>query len=330
MALWAEACFAQAPDFNWTITDLIEQAPRPYAIGHKGYGINLGEAADLPIENTTAAVRKAFRKGAYIVDVDATVTADGVAVLLARDFLHDYTCVNSLTYKQLKQRLHHVPTLKQVLRVAKHYAKTSTDISGLVNIQLGAPSPLCDPYDISSSVLVHSTVEAINKSNTSAQVIIESNSPTILAQAANLNRTIARNLSLTAIQLLDAQTLSHATGLTYIAIEKQAGFGLQWAEMGLFFRQPSYTHLEQFSFTAYLTDAMFITLDKQAANQIEQLAPAGVQLWLAELQKSGIQVITYTANSRVEWNKHMLYGADGIQSNDVPMAINQQNGIQHW
>lgn len=329
-ACWGQLSFAQKPDFNWTVADLIQQAPRPFAIGHKGYGINLGEDAARPIENTTAAVRKAFRKGAYLVDIDVAVTADGVAVLLARDFLHDYTCVNSLTFTQLKQRLHHVPTLKQVLRVAKHYATSSEDISGLLNIQLNAPSPLCDPYDIGDRVLVHTALEAIAKTGTSAQVIIESNSPTILAQVATLNRTIARNLSLTAAQLLAPQHLTDATGLPYAALAKQAGFGLQWAEIGLFFRQPSYANLEQFSFTAYLTDATFITLDKPATNHIEQLTPAGTQLWLAELQKNGIQVITYTANTRTEWNRQAYLGADGIQSNDLPMAINQQKGVQHW
>jgi len=145
---------------RWTIDDLLADKPRPFVIGHRGFGENLGENPDKPIENTIASVRRAFKEGASIVEVDVVMTADNKAVVLHDDFLDDFTCVNTLTIDELKQHLPYVPpSLKQVLNVAKKFshrnpAKDSEHISGLVNIEVKTPAPLCDPNDITETDLV--------------------------------------------------------------------------------------------------------------------------------------------------------------------------------
>ena len=107
---------------RWVIDDVLTSDTVPFAIGHRGYGVNLGEIPDEPIENTTRAVRKAFREGIQIVEVDAVLTADGVAVALHDDFLPDLTCVNTLTFEELKEVLPEVASLRQILKVSRTYS----------------------------------------------------------------------------------------------------------------------------------------------------------------------------------------------------------------
>jgi len=80
---------------RWVIEDVLaSDDSSPFAIGHRGFGVNLGENPDKPIENTARSVRKAFRAGVQIVEVDVVMTKDHQAVALHDDFLADYTCVN--------------------------------------------------------------------------------------------------------------------------------------------------------------------------------------------------------------------------------------------
>lgn len=41
---------------RWTYADVFESGVMPFAIGHRGYGANLGEVTDLPIENTAKSI----------------------------------------------------------------------------------------------------------------------------------------------------------------------------------------------------------------------------------------------------------------------------------
>src|ERR1044071_3919071 len=88
-----------------TAEDFLRLDVRPIAIGHHGVGPNQGENPDLPIENTVESVRLAYHLGARVVEVDVQLTADGRVAVFHDDFLSDYTCVHSLTLKQLQQRL---------------------------------------------------------------------------------------------------------------------------------------------------------------------------------------------------------------------------------
>lgn len=329
-SLLVSECWAKSSAYDWTVNDLLTLEQRPFAIGYRGYGTNLGENTATPLENTTAAVRKAYRKGVSMVDVDVVVTADGQAVLLRSDFLQDYSCVNALTYDQLKQREHQVPTLKQVLRVVKEYSKESPSLSGLINLDLTPPSPLCDPHDISEQLLVHSVIETVAHTQTDQQVVIESSSPSMLSLAANLAPSIARSLSVHPLQLMPTEYVSSVTGYTPTPIAKQTGFGLTWAEIGPQYRMPLYASVEQAGFTAYLTSATFISLSDNTLAFADATRSGGARLWLDELGKAGIQVIMHRADTRQEWNNARALGVDGIQTNNIPMAINKQKGRQSW
>lgn len=322
--------WAEKYSYNWTIEDLLNLERRPFAVGYRGYGENLGENSARPLENTAEAVRKAFRKGVSMVDVDVVVTADGQPVLLRSDFLQDYSCINALTYEQLKQREHQVPTLKQVLRIAKEYSQESATLSGLINLDLKAPSPLCDAYDISESLLVHSVIEAVHLTDTTEQVIVESSSPSMLTLASNLSPTIAKSLNLNTLQLLDYDQIETVSGYAPTRLNKQTGFGLQWAEIGPLYRIPLYKNIEQAAFTAYLADTSFITVTDHLLDHIETSTQLGAQAWIEKISKTGVQIIMHAADTKREWNNARFLGIDGVQTNNVEMAIDKQHGRESW
>ncbi len=86
----------QSNRWRWTIEDIFNPEETPFAIGHRGYGENLGEIENQLIENTARAVRRAYRKGIKIVEVDVVLTRDNRVVALHDDYLDDFTCVNIL------------------------------------------------------------------------------------------------------------------------------------------------------------------------------------------------------------------------------------------
>ena len=94
-----------------TAEDFLRLGVRPIAIGHHGVGPNsiANPNPALPIENTVDSVRQAYRLGAHVVEVDVQLTQDGQLAVFHDDFLHDFTCINTLTLDQLQQRLPFVP-----------------------------------------------------------------------------------------------------------------------------------------------------------------------------------------------------------------------------
>ena len=113
---------AQGHSVQWELEDVLG-GPAPFAFGHRGFGANLGEHPDLPIENTTESVRLAYRSGIRIAEVDVQVTVDGHAVAFHDDFLPDYTCINDLTYDELVALNPNIPKLKHVLNVARSFTR---------------------------------------------------------------------------------------------------------------------------------------------------------------------------------------------------------------
>jgi len=108
---------------RWTLEDVFGTEVKPFAIGHRGYGENKVYSHDTPVENTKKAVKRAFKEGVQMVEVDAVLTGDGKAVALHDDFLTDGTCVNSIDLDDLKDRLEHVSSLKQILKTARKFTK---------------------------------------------------------------------------------------------------------------------------------------------------------------------------------------------------------------
>ncbi|HEY5602317.1 MAG TPA: glycerophosphodiester phosphodiesterase [Gammaproteobacteria bacterium] len=311
---------------RWTIDDLLAEQPRPFVIGHRGYGENLGENPDQPIENTIASITRAFKEGVSIVEVDVVMTADQHAVALHDDFLSDFTCVNTLTFGELKKRLPYVPTLKQILNVAKQFsqrnpAKDNDSISGLVNIEVKTPAPLCDPDDNTEAKVVASVLRAVEKTKSSQQVIIEAFSPAILGMFAAEAPAIKRNFSINILQLLSQEEVEALTGLPVTLIDKNDGFGLQWAEIGVIFRLPGYRSIEEYINVAYGLGADLVTLDKLIPGQFDSLQPGSAALLVAQLHALGFNVTAYTVDTEAEWLFMSAIGIDAIYTNDIPLGL---------
>ncbi|WP_455208398.1 glycerophosphodiester phosphodiesterase [Kaarinaea lacus] len=327
LLLLSNAAFAGSDrQARWTIDDLLADQPRPFVIGHRGYGENLGENPDIPIENTVASVRRAFKEGVSIVEVDVVMTADHKAVALHDDFLSDLTCVNTLTFGELKKRLPYVPTLKQVLNIAKQFSqrnpvKKNDRISGLVNIEVKTPAPLCDPDDTTEAPLVAAVLHAVEKTRSQQQVIIEAFSPAITAMFAAEAPDIKRNFSINLLQLLSPEQVEAITGLPVTLIDKNAGFGLQWAETGVFFRLPGYSSIEEYINVAYATGATLVTLDKLIPFQAEVTQPGSAALLIGQLHALGFNVTTYTVDTEAEWMFMSTIGIDAIYTNNIPMGL---------
>jgi len=311
---------------RWSVDNLLTDKPRPFVIGHRGYGENLGEIPGKPIENTVASVTRAFKEGVSIVEVDVVITADRIAVALHDDFLDDFTCVNTLTYRELKKRLPYVPTLRQVLRVAKRFShrhpfKKGDRISGLVNIEIKTPAPLCDPDDTSEARLVAAVLQAVQKTKSTKQVIIEAFSPAIMEMFAAEAPTITRNLSINILQLLGPDEVEALTGLPVRLIDKQAGFGLQWAEIDGFFRLPGYSSIEEYIDVAFATRATLLTLDKLILGQLDEIQPVSATDFVEQLHSLGFNVTAYTVDTEQEWFVLSDIGIDGIYINDIPLGL---------
>lgn len=142
------------------------------------------------------------------------LTKDGIPVVKHDDFLSDYTCVNTLTFEELKERHHYVPSLRQLLHVARSfsYKSNSERASGIVNIEIKTPAPLCDPADTSIPALVDKVLTDIKQSKMSEQVVIESFSPEIIYKVS-AQTDIPVVLAVSFLQFLDPQTIKQLTGL---------------------------------------------------------------------------------------------------------------------
>lgn len=301
----------------WTITDLIDNAPRPYAIGHRGLGENLDPDSALPIENTIAAVVKGFEAGLPIVEVDVVLTKDGHAVAVHDDFLADYTCINTLTYSELTELHAHIPKLKEVLRKSKKWAKHSPQLSGLVNIEIKPPSPLCDPDDSTEIALVEAVHKAISRSKTHEQVIIESFSPSIIKISELRLPEVKHNISTSAVQYLSREQVAAYTGLTVTDIDKDAQLNLQWFEIGPIYRLPGYTSIDEFVYVNVASNSTFITLDINLLKQIEAQLPGAASGLVGQLKQMGFVTTAFTVNTQDEWAFLTSVGIDGIFINNV-------------
>jgi len=323
----------------WTIDDLLLNQARPITIGHRGYGENLGENPNKPLENTIESVSQAFSEGVSIVEVDVVVSSDGHAVALHDDYFGDlsnYVCVNVLTYDQLKEIFHHVPTLKKVLRTAKKFARKSETVSGLVNIEVKTPAPICDPLDYTEMMLVHSVIDAVNKTQTHEQVIIEAVSPALMGMFMTEAPELKRNYSANALQFMTPSMIEATTGLHVELIDKQAGFGLQWAEVGpefgpIFlpvFRLPGYVDLvtgladiNGFIQVAAFTGSQIITFDKLILQQMEATIPGSAQLLIHSLHQNNFTVTVYTIDNAIEWTWFATLGVDAIYTNEISLGL---------
>lgn len=322
--LWlaAGATPALADDLapRWTLEDFLQTAERPYVVGHRGTGVNWALGPQ-PIESTALAVRAAYLAGVQLVEVDVQLTADGQVVALHDDFLPDWTPVNSLTLVQLRQRFPQVATLAEVLREAKRANALAQDApSGLLIVELKQPSPFADPGDVGEDPLVDATVAEIRNAEMSSQVLFESFSPTLLLRALADAPEIARGLAVNPLQLLTPAEAEQVTGLPVTVIDKSAGFGLVWAEVGPIYRLPGYVSVDQFLGVALALGCRGVDLDLLLLAQAEQAQPGAGAFLVASVQSLGLEVLGATATTPEEYEFLANQGLDGIYSDliDLP------------
>jgi glycerophosphoryl diester phosphodiesterase len=318
------ALAADSKNLNWTLEDVLASDARPFAIGHRGYGINLGDFPDEPIENSLPAVRRAYREGIRIVEVDVQLTGDGRAVVYHDDFLPDFTCLNALNYGQIRRRLPQAPLLQHVLQRTFVEAHNSQDVSGQLIIEMKSPSPLCDPGDVTGPDLVKAVVTAVEKVGLEEQVILESFSPALLLDALAIAPQLPRALTVSLLQFLTPEQVEAATGFPVTPIDKDVGLGLQWAEIGPVFRLPGYMAFEQYVGIAIAVDARAAAVDVLLLAQAEEAAPGSAATLVNSLKFFNLSVWGWTIDDGPGWDFLESIGLDGIFTDDIALGLDSQ------
>ena len=303
-----------------TIEDLLELDAKPFAIAHRGFGDNLalndlGPADPTrPIENTVAAVRKGFRAGASVVEIDVQLTRDGHVAVFHDDFLADMTCLNQLTLAELQDRLPFVPTLDAVLDVARAFNDHADSLSGLVIIELKAAAPLCDPHDTQDQAIVRAVSRVVRHAGMTRQVMFTSLSPVLLLLAFEQAPEITRDLEISGVQFLTAPEVEKLLGYPVTLIDKHPDLGLQWAEVAPIYRLPGYRSVNEVLRTALLVRARVIEAD------LFFLQSAGIP-YVDAVHALGLEALGYTATTPDEWEFLHLLGLDGIYVKDVAFGV---------
>ena len=159
---------------------------KPLVLGHRG-------ASAYAPENTIAAFKLAFEMGADGVELDVTLTKDGVPIVIHDDTVDRTTngkgAANDLTLAEIQQldagykfdqyRGEKIPTLAQVLRVI--------GTRGLVNIELKSELMKTDGLEIA-------VLGVIEDTRTTDHVIISSFNPLALKRMYDLNPRLPRGL----------------------------------------------------------------------------------------------------------------------------------------
>ena len=309
----AEARRGPAP----TVDQLLDLQDRPFAIGHRGFGENLGEDPSRPIENTVRAVRSGFRAGVSVVEVDVQLTRDGQVAVFHDDFLADFTCINQLTLAELRDREPQIPSLADVLEQARQFGRQSGPLRGLVIVELKAAAPLCDPDDGQEPAIVATVVGVIREMDMAKQTMLASLSPALLYLAAAEAPEITRVLTVSGLQFLTGLEVEAIFGVPVRAIDKGLDLGLRWGEVGLLFRLPGYQSVAEVLSTAAVIGARVVEAD------LFLLSSAG-KPFVEALQGFGLKVFGFTANDAEDWFLLESLGVDGIYVNDVPFGVAHQ------
>jgi glycerophosphoryl diester phosphodiesterase len=288
-----------------TVEALLDLDVRPVAIGHRGFGETPATGHSRAIEDTVAAVRKGFRAGVSVVEVDVQVTRDGKVAVFHDDVLPDLTCLNRLTFGQLHARIPYVPTLDKVLLEARKFNQAEGPLQGLVIVEVKAAAPRCDPGDTQDPVIVSAVVRTIREMRMTRQVLLTSFSPAVLFLASEAAPEIARILAVSGLQFLSKEQVAAALHRPVTPIHKRLALGLQWAEIGLDFRLPGYGSVTDLLTTAAMTRARVVEAD------LLLLEAAGMPL-VEALRRFGLKVFGFTATTPAEWRFLESLEVDGI------------------
>jgi glycerophosphoryl diester phosphodiesterase len=302
------------------VDQLLDLDAGPFAIAHRGFGDNLGDDPSRPIENTVPAVRKGFRAGVSVVEVDVQLTKDGEVVAFHDDFLADGTCLNRLTLAALQARMPFVPALQAVLNQARQFNQSSGHLRGLLIVELKPAAPLCDPGDTQEHAIVSSVARIVRRMAMTEQVMLASLSPSLLFLAAEEAPEIARVLTVSGLQFLTAAEIQAVLRLPVTPIDKALGLGLQWAEVGDVYRLPGYRSVAELLTTAALARVRAVEAD------LFFLATAGAP-FVDALHAFGLKAFGFTATNAAEWFFLASLGVDGIYTDDVPFGVAHEASI---
>jgi glycerophosphoryl diester phosphodiesterase len=303
-----------------TVEDLLALEVQPFAIAHRGFGDNLGEDPSRPIENTVAAIRRGFRAGASVVEIDVQLTRDGKVAVFHDDFLPDFTCLNRLSLDELQERLPFVPSLEAALEQARKLNEAAGPLRGLVIVELKAAAPLCDPHDRQDRAIVAAVSRVIHKKGMTPQVMFTSLSPALLSLAADHAPQVVRILSISGLQFLSAEQVEAYFGYPVTPINKKLDLGLQWAEVGPIFRLPGYRSVDEAISIALAVQARLVEAD------LFFLQSAGAP-FVNAVHGVGLKALGFTATNAAEWDFLESLGLDGIYTNDVPFGAEHQAPI---
>jgi glycerophosphoryl diester phosphodiesterase len=321
---------------KWKMKDLLETDDVPFAIAQRGYGLNLpvelGGDPNRVIENTIGAIAAGYDAGARIVEVDIQITADGKPVAFNEAYLdpaNSATCLNSLTWDELHELRPEIPKLESVLEYALERSKIdSPEPTGLIKLELKTPVPLCDPDDTTEAAFVAAVLEDIKETKSKHIVIIESFSPKLISLVADQEPGIPLSLATTLIMFLPYAQVTAVTGLPVTPIDKNAGFGLQWAELSLYGRGVGYSSNQQVLDTA---EQLGVTILKWELEWLEILdssnGPGTAASLVAESQAKGFIVTGCTTPptlTAANWTSLEGFGAEIICSFDIPLAVSLQ------
>lgn len=305
---------------RWQVKDVIQGATVPFAIGHRGFGANLGEDRGRPIENTIFAVRKAFYSNASIAEIDVQLTQDGHAVVFHNNKLADGTCINTLSLQQLRLSANQIPTLKRVLEVAGRFSYQQQGPVGILDIEISPVAANCPTDELLESDLVKAVVSDIEHADMVKQVLIESLSPTILGLVADSAPDVARVLSVNSLQFLTLEQLETTSSWEVSEIEKDEGFGLQWVNSSEQLLLPSYDSIEQFTRTALALDSTAVNVDIEVLQQAELSSPGSANLVVSDLKFFGLMVWGFAAD-QADWALLRGLGVEGIVVDDVRLGV---------
>ena len=310
-----------------TAEDFLRLKVRPIAIGHHGVGPYTSTDGGFPLQNTVESVEQAYGLGARVVEVDVQPTADGKLAVYHDDFLSDFTCLHSLTLKQLQERLPYVPELREVLQIARRFNRESHDeLNGIMIVELKAFSPLCDPNDVFEEPLVSAAIDAVKDAHMKKQVIFDSFSPALLYLAQQGAPEIPRELDLDGLQLLTPAEIEAVTGLPVTFISKKISLGLAWADIGPVYRLPGYASPGQFLATAMGIQARAVGGEIDFFGAAEEQEPGSGAAFVAGARALGLKVFADPANVESDWEFFASLGVDAIYST-IPMGVQLQPTI---
>jgi len=317
---------------QYTAAQFLALDKAPIVVGHEGAGENFAQWPSTtptdpskPINDTVDSVRLAYEQGASVVEIDAELTKDGRIVAFHDfDFLPDYSCINTYTVDQLRDKVPYIATLDEILRTARRFNHTSKSPSGILMIELKTPSPLCDPNDVEEAPLVNAVVDTVHHNRMDDAVMLDGFSPNLVAIAKQLAPNIPRELDLNLLQLLTPAQVTGA-GYSVTPVTKNFNpFNLQWADVGpaggpAIYRLPGYTSVSQFFGVAEYGIAASI-VDAES-NFIGTVGTQNVQAFVGAAHSFGMKAWADPAHDVATFGYFASLGFDGAYCDDIPGSL---------